>query len=208
MKTLALSISLILAVFLGPSILDALRKADERADASRTPPAAAVTASPTPAAAAATAAPVFVQPGEVAPPPGSPTPEPERAEHVASTPEQAVRAYIELAGNWTASTVVANYRKIAARTIADARVHAQEMVARVPIDTTYTHRKPSLETELAGVVRRGGQNATPTYLAIVRQRLTMKGAPKPSETPDWQIATATLAHVQGGWVLTRWKDPR
>ncbi|RKQ90503.1 hypothetical protein C8N24_0308 [Solirubrobacter pauli] len=199
----ALALIAAVATLVLPKLRDAQPPAPKLTDI------AAATPTPTPTVGAAvTAEPVFVRPGEVAPPPGSPTPEPERAEHVAATPEQAVREYVQLAGNWTSSTVVANYRKLATRTVGDARVHAQTMVARVPIDKTYTTRKPVLETELAGVVRRGGQNDTPTYLAIVRQRLTIKGAPKPSETPAWQIATATLEQAPGGWVLTDWKDPR
>jgi hypothetical protein len=202
MKTFAAVLALAIGALIGPALLDWMRGAQ----AHRAPRVAAV-ATPT-ATASATPEPEFIRPGELAPPPGSLTPEPERADRVASSPEQAIRDYVELAGNWTASSVIANYRKLSARTIGDARVHAQQMVARVPIDKTYQARKPSLQTELAGAVRRGGTSDTPTYLVVIRQRLTMKGAPAPSETPAWQLATATLAHTQGGWALTRWKEPR
>jgi hypothetical protein len=156
----------------------------------------------------ATATPVFVQPGELAPPPGSPTPKPEHTAHPAATAEQAIRDYVALAGNWTATTIVAHYRRLAASTVGDARLHAQAMVARVAIDRTYQSRTPRLETELAGVVRRGGNENTPTYLVVIRQRLTLKGGPAPSPTPAWQIAIAALTRDQQGWVLTRWTEPR
>ena len=144
-----------------------------------------------------TATPNFVQPGEVAPPPGSPTPAPEHATAVADTPEQAVRDYVALAGNWTAATVVTHYRQLAARTIGPARLRAQEMVARIPIDPTYTTRRPSLATEVAGVVRRSGDDETPTFLVVIRQQLSMKGAPTRDRDPGWQVATAALSRDHG-----------
>lgn len=198
---------LALAALLAALVTFALPKMRAAQTRPQSPIAAAATPSAT-AGASATPEPEFLRPGEVAPPPGSPTPEPEHATRVASSPEQAIRDYVELAGNWTAATVVDHYRQVADRTVGDARVHAQEMVARVPIDPTYQARKPSLESEVAGVVRRGGQNETQTFLVVVRERLTLKGAAKTSEIPAWQIATATIEQTQGGWVLTRWKDPR
>src|SRR5262249_5379170 len=109
---------------------------------------------------------------------------------------------------WTPETIVANYRRLATQTVGDARLHAQEMVARVPIDRTYQSRKPRLETELAGVVRRGGDDETPTYLVVIRQRLTFKGTPPPPNPPGGQLATAALTRDQAGWTVTRWTDPR
>jgi hypothetical protein len=209
MKTLVPLAALVALALLTTRALPALRTAQTPHPS--TPPAAArATATATPVVtASATATPVFVQPGEVAPPPGSPTPAPAPAAHAAGTPEQAIRAYIALAGNWTAATVVAHYRQLAETTVGAARLYAQEMVARVPVDETYQARKPSIETELGGVIAQPDKDReTPTYLVVIRERVTTRGAAAPAQTPDWQVATAELAHQDGGWVLTRWTEPR
>lgn len=122
----------------------------------------------------------------------------------AATPEQAVRRFARAYINWTADSVGRDMSRLAAASIGQARSALQLAAAQTAGDYELKH---------GGIANSGTVEAVaplPTgrnqYLVVTRESTTAAAdAAYQGLRPAWHVAIATVARLQGGWVLSGWQ---
>jgi hypothetical protein len=118
------------------------------------------------------------------------------------TARAAVNRYAELYVNWTAGSLVANQRKLAAISIGAARQQAQQAAASAPTDTTLTADQVSNTGEVVSA-QPGAGPATGEWVIVTSEKTLGKGdyAGLP---PAVHVTYAKVAHTDQGYVISQW----
>jgi hypothetical protein len=131
-------------------------------------------------------------------------PRPEVALATSSSAVEAVRSFANAYINWTADTVAADMRGLAARSIGQARSALELAAAQTASD---------YELQQGGISNRGQVEAvaplpsTRDQYIVVTRESTAATATTAYEglRPAWHVALATVAPVEGGWVVSGWR---
>ncbi len=135
----------------------------------------------------------------------SPAPAPERATAPHSTPEQAVRAFADEYINWSAPTVTAQMRALAAASVGQARSAMELEAAQTAGD---------YELQRGGVANHGVVEAVAPllggdgrYAVVTRESTTATFTTEyQGLRPAWHVAIATISRSPtGGWVVSGWQ---
>jgi len=122
----------------------------------------------------------------------------------AATPEQAVRRFAGAYINWTADSVGRDMSRLAAGAIGQARSALQLAAAQTAGD--YELKRGGIAND--GIVEAvaplpAGRNQ---YLVVTRESTTAAAdAAYQGLRPAWHVAIATVARLEGGWVLSGWQ---
>ncbi|MGI8428129.1 MAG: hypothetical protein ACR2OB_02240 [Solirubrobacteraceae bacterium] len=123
----------------------------------------------------------------------------------ASTAEQAIRAFADAYVNWSAPTVSAQMRALAARSVGQAR-------SAVSLAATQTAQ--DYELQRGGIANRGTveavvplHGARNRYLVVTRERTSATNTTVyQGLRPAWHVALATVTELSPGrWVLNAWQ---
>jgi hypothetical protein len=135
----------------------------------------------------------------------SPKPPPQSAVSNSASPVAAVRMFASAYINWTAETVAADMRALAARSVGQARSVLELAAAQTASD---------YELERGGIANSGTVEAvTPLpgtreqYLVVTREQTTATNTTAyQGLRPAWHVALATVTRVGGsGWVVSAWQ---
>jgi hypothetical protein len=134
----------------------------------------------------------------------SPAP-PQAAAATAPTAAAAVRRFAGAYINWTAQTVAADMRTLAAESVGQARSVMQLAAAQTAGD---------YELQQGGIANSGAVEAVSLlpgsrtrYVVVTRERTTAKSSSAyQGLRPAWHVAIATVvATSAGGWALSGWQ---
>jgi hypothetical protein len=122
----------------------------------------------------------------------------------AATPEQAVRRFARAYINWTAGTVGRNMAQLAAGSIGQARSALQLAAAQTAGD--YELRRGGIANSGTIEVVALLSGSQERYVVVTRESTTAtNSAAYQGLRPAWHVAIATVARLQGGWVLSGWQ---
>jgi hypothetical protein len=136
--------------------------------------------------------------------PAPPAP-PGRVRQAAPTAADAVRGFATAYINWTAATVSARMRALAAVSVSQARAAMELAAAQTAGD---------YELERGGIANQGTVEAVAPlvghadeYIVVTRERTTAtNSAAYAGLRPAWHVALATAARVAPGqWTVSRWQ---
>jgi hypothetical protein len=174
------------------------------APAARASPAPAAHASPAPAAHASPA-PAAIAQAQATHEYPSPPPPPQTAAGGTPSPAQAVSAFASQYINWTAETVAARMRTLAAQTVGQARSAMTLTAAETATD--YELRQGGIANH--GTVEAVAPLPRHRYQYIV---VTLESTTATNTTayqgllPAWHVALATVTELSPGrWVLSAWQ---
>lgn len=122
----------------------------------------------------------------------------------AAGPVDAVRAFATAYINWTAATVTADMRSLAARSVGQARATMQLAGAGTAQD---------YELQRGGIANSGTVEAIASlrgranrYVVVTLERTTATNTNAyQGLRPAWHVAIATVTRVGTGWVLSGWQ---
>jgi hypothetical protein len=131
-------------------------------------------------------------------------PPPQIASTTSSGAVEAVRSFASAYINWTADTVTADMRGLAARSIGQARSALELAAAQTASD---------YELQQGGISNSGTVEAVAPvpsahdqYVVVTREATTATNTTAyQGLRPAWHVAIATVSYVQGGWVLSGWQ---
>jgi hypothetical protein len=134
----------------------------------------------------------------------SPRPRQPVASPGAATPEQAVRRFARAYINWTADSVGRDMSELASASIGQARSALQLAAAQTAGD---------YELKRGGIANSGTVEAVAPlpasrnrYVVVTRESTTATAnAAYQGLRPAWHVAIATVARVQGRWVISGWQ---
>jgi hypothetical protein len=135
----------------------------------------------------------------------SPAPARQTAAGAAATATQAIRGFAYAYINWTAQTVAADMRALAARSVGQARSALQLAAAQTASD---------YELQRGGIVNSGQVEAIAPLLGaenryvVVTRETTSATATDAYQglRPAWHLAIATVVPMPGGrWALSGWQ---
>ena len=135
----------------------------------------------------------------------SPPPPPQTATGGASTPQQAIRAFVTAYINWTADTVAARMRALAARAIGQARAAMTLAASETAAD---------YELQRGGIANHGAVEAVAPlagsrdqYVVVTQESTTATNTTAyQGLLPAWHVALATAQELPNGlWVLSGWQ---
>lgn len=138
--------------------------------------------------------------------PEIPTPAPaQAASHPSASPQGAVAAFAAAYINWSATTVSADMRKLAAASIGQARSAMQLAAAQTAGD---------YELRRGGIANRGQVEAVAPlegragrYVVVTREQTTSTATSDyQGLTPAWHVTIATVVEQSPGrWALSGWQ---
>jgi hypothetical protein len=134
----------------------------------------------------------------------SPRPPAEIASATSKSPVEAVRSFASAYVNWTADTVANDMRGLAARSIGQARSALELAAAQTASD---------YELQQGGISNSGAveaisplPSAGDRYIVVTRESTTATNTTAyQGLRPAWHVAIATVARLQGGWVVSGWR---
>jgi hypothetical protein len=134
----------------------------------------------------------------------SPPPPRESVSAASATATEAVRAFATAYINWTAATVAADMRALAARSVGQAR-SALELAA--------TETASDYELQRGGIANNGAVEAVAPlpgahdqYIVVTRESTTATNTTAYAGLrPAWHVALATVALVGHAWAVSAWQ---
>jgi hypothetical protein len=134
----------------------------------------------------------------------SPRPPRERVIDASPTAIQALRAFATAYINWTADTVAADMRALAARSIGQARSALELAAAQTASD---------YELQRGGIANSGTVEAVAPlpgardqFVVVTREQTTATNTTAyDGLRPAWHVALATRARAGGAWVVSAWQ---
>jgi hypothetical protein len=135
----------------------------------------------------------------------SPPPPPQTAGHPVSSPVRAIRAFATAYVNWTAHTVAANMRALAARSVGQARSAMSLAAAETAGD--YELRRGGIANHgtveaVAPLPRRPHEYVVVTLESTTATNTTAYQGLRPA----WHVALATVTEQQSDeWVVSGWE---
>ncbi len=134
----------------------------------------------------------------------SPKPPPQIASSTSSDAVGAVRSFASAYINWTADTVTADMRGLAARSIGQARSALELAAAQTASDYQLQQGGISNSGTVEAVAPMA--SAPDQYIVVTRESTTASNTTAyQGLRPAWHVAIATVSHVQGGWVVSGWQ---
>ena len=133
----------------------------------------------------------------------SPRPPREAVRRAAPSGIQAVRTFASAYINWTADTVAADMRALAARSVGQARSELELAAAQTASD--YELRRGGIANSgtVEAVVQVPGRHDQ--YLVVTRESTTATNTTAyDGLRPAWHVALATVTRVGGGWAVSGW----
>jgi hypothetical protein len=130
---------------------------------------------------------------------------PQRAAGGAASASAAVAAFATAYINWNAATVVGDMRRLAARSIGQARAAMQLAAAQTASDYELRHGGIANQGTVEAVAPLRG--ASDRYLVVTRE-LTTASATTAYQglQPAWHVALATVSRGSAGrWVVSGWQ---
>jgi hypothetical protein len=117
------------------------------------------------------------------------------------SPLSALGRYARLYINWTASTVAANQRKLAAISVDQARAQALQAAARYAQDQTL---KQSGVANSGQVVAITSSTTTPGQWVLVTSEQTTGSGDYAGLPSTLHVTYAQVIHASSGWVVSEW----
>jgi hypothetical protein len=135
----------------------------------------------------------------------APPPPPQTASNPAATPLAAVRSFATQYINWSADTVAARMRSLAAQSVGQARAAMQLAAANVAGD--YELRRGGIANSgtVEGIAPRPGHPRQ--FVVVTRERTTATATTAyQGLRPAWHITLATVAQpAPGQWAVSGWQ---
>jgi hypothetical protein len=137
--------------------------------------------------------------------PAPPAPARERAQRANSDPAAAVRAFAAAYINWTAVTVTARLRALAAVSVGQARAAMTLAASQTAADYELRGGGVANHGTVEAVVRLAG--SSDRYAVLTRELTTATAtAAYRGLQSAWHVALATVTRVDGGgWALSGWQ---
>jgi len=139
-------------------------------------------------------------PGEP-PAPAPPTPAAQAPAGVQPTPAKALAAFSGLYSNWTYRTLSSNQQRLAAMSVAAARLAEQQAAASSRADTTITRGHIYNSGEILSIAPDASRPGT--WVIVTREQTggdtQYEGLPA-----SYHVTLAQLAHVPGGYAVSQW----
>ncbi len=126
-------------------------------------------------------------------------PEPRRFPTAGRTPRQTLARAAALYGNWTSTTAAAQFRRIAALSVGEARAQLRESAAQSGTDPQQAGATSRSSVVAIDVQGRGSQRRA---AVVTRERVQAKGLP--DEDAQYRVTLATVERRGGRWVISRW----
>jgi hypothetical protein len=134
----------------------------------------------------------------------SPKAPPEVALAVSSTAAEAVRSFASAYINWTADTVAADMRALAARSIGQARSALELAAAQTASDYELQQGGISNSGQVEAVAPL--PSAQGQYIVVTRESTAASATTAyQGLRPAWHVALAKVVPMQGGWVVSGWE---
>jgi hypothetical protein len=135
----------------------------------------------------------------------APAPARERAAGGAQTPTEAIRRFAGAYINWTAQTVAADMRTLAAECVGQARSALELAAAQTANDYELARGGISNHGSVEAVAPLPGGRGR--YVVVTRETTSATDtAAYQGLRPAWHVATATVVSTPGGrWVLSGWR---
>ena len=129
----------------------------------------------------------------------------ERAQRANSDPAAAVRAFAAAYINWTAVTVTARLRALAALSVGQARAAMTLAASQTAADYELRRGGVANHGTVEAVVQLAG--SSDRYAVLTRELTTATAtAAYRGLQPAWHVALATVTRVDGGgWALSGWQ---
>ena len=119
------------------------------------------------------------------------------------TPQAALARYASLAVDWSWRNLPAVQRRLEAISLGQARAQAAQAAAQAAPNTT--HQQDRIANTGRPVAIAPGQASAAGWWVIVTSEQTTGQGPYADLPPSLHITYAQLAHVCGGWLVTRWQ---
>lgn len=134
----------------------------------------------------------------------SPKPPRETVTSASATAVEAVRAFAHAYINWSADTVAADMRVLAARSVGQARSALELAAAQTASD---------YELQRGGIANSGTveaiaplPGARDRYVVVTRESTTATNTTAyQGLRPAWHVALATVARIGSSWVVSGWQ---
>jgi hypothetical protein len=129
---------------------------------------------------------------------------PQQAADPGTSATDAIRAFATVYINWTPATVATQMEQLAARSVGQARAAMQLAAAETAHD---------YELQQGGISNSGAveaisplPSAGDRYIVVTRESTTATNTTAyQGLRPAWHVAIATVARLQGGWVVSGWQ---
>lgn len=118
------------------------------------------------------------------------------------TARAAVQRYAAVYVNWTAKTLVANQRKLAALSIGSARLQAEQAVASAATDTKLTADQVTNLGRLVSLSPGTGP-ATGKWVVVTSEKTVGQGDYQ-GLPPTVHVTYAAVTNTPRGWVISQW----
>lgn len=136
-----------------------------------------------------------------------PSPAPPRQTAAGGSPsaQEAVRAFAAAYINWTAATVVADLRQLAARSVGQARSAMQLAAAQTAADYQLIEGGIANSGTVEAVAPLAG--SADRYVVVTREATTATNTTAyQGLRPAWHVTIATVARLpSGAWVVSGWQ---
>jgi hypothetical protein len=139
-------------------------------------------------------------PGEP-PAPAPPTPAAQAPAAVQPTPAKTLAAFSGLYTNWTYRTLSSNQQRLAAMSVAAARLAEQQAAVSSRADTTITRGHIYNSGEILSIAP---DLARPQTWVIVTREQTGGDTQYEGLPATYHVTLAQLAHVPGGYAVSQW----
>ncbi len=118
------------------------------------------------------------------------------------SPRAALARYAQLYANWSAATVVARQRELAAISLGQARAQALQAAASAKADTVLARSQVANTGEVVAIVAGEGP-ATGEWVIVTREQTSGRGdyAGLP---PMLHVTYSQVTRTPRGWVVSRW----
>jgi hypothetical protein len=134
----------------------------------------------------------------------SPKPPPQIASTTSAGAVEAVRSFTSAYINWTADTVTADMRGLAARSIGQARSTVELAAAQTASD--YELQQGGISNSGAVEAVAPVPSASDQYIVVTRESTAATNTTAyQGLRPAWHVAIATVSRAQGGWVVSGWQ---
>jgi hypothetical protein len=120
----------------------------------------------------------------------------------AATPRQALRLYTRLYINWTATTIGAHQRQLAAMSQGTARAAALQAAASYSRDPEFEHSRVANTGTVVSIA--AGQGPERGGWVIVTSEHTTGTGDYTGLPPAAHVTYAHLTHTPYGWVINQW----
>jgi len=120
-----------------------------------------------------------------------------------TSPQAALARYALLYINWTAATVAADQRRLAAISLGQARAQALQATASLARDPELT--KSAVSNTGTVVAISAGQGAAAGLWVLVTREQTTGQGDYAGLPPTLHVIYAELTATANGWVVTRWQ---